>query len=56
MALTLQVPLARNEAGDLQVEGTRVFLEDILEAYERGSPRRRWWRTGSGRRPAPGRA
>lgn len=36
MALTLQVPLARNEAGDLQVEGTRVFLEDILEAYERG--------------------
>lgn len=28
MALTLRVPLARNEAGDLQVEGTRVFLAE----------------------------
>lgn len=36
MVLTQRVPLAQNEAGDLHVEGTRVFLEDILEAYERG--------------------
>jgi len=36
MVLTQRVPLAQNEAGDLYVEGTRVFLEDILEAYDRG--------------------
>ncbi|MFC0596014.1 DUF433 domain-containing protein [Thermus composti] len=36
MVLREVIPLAQSETGELYVEGTRVFLEDLLEAYERG--------------------
>ncbi len=31
-----RVPLAENEAGDLYVEGSRVFLEDLVDLYRQG--------------------
>lgn len=34
--MTQHIPLVQNEAGDLYVEGTRIFLENLLEAYEQG--------------------
>lgn len=36
MVLTERVPLAQNEAGDLYVEGSRVFLEDLVDLYRQG--------------------
>ncbi|BDG27728.1 hypothetical protein TthSNM66_23640 (plasmid) [Thermus thermophilus] len=46
MVLTERIPLVADEAGGLRVEGTRVYLEDLLDAYEGGSPPRRWsWPT-----------
>jgi uncharacterized protein (DUF433 family) len=36
MTLTERVPLASNEAGDLYLEGSRVFLEDLVELYREG--------------------
>jgi uncharacterized protein (DUF433 family) len=36
MVLTERIPLVADEAGDLRVEGTRVYLEDLLDAYEGG--------------------
>jgi len=36
MVLTERVPLAENEAGDLYVEGSRVFLEDLVDLYRQG--------------------
>ncbi len=46
MVLTERIPLVAEEAGGLRVEGTRVYLEDLLEAYEGGLSPRRWsWPT-----------
>lgn len=36
MVLTERIPLVADEAGSLRVEGTRVYLEDLLDAYEGG--------------------
>ncbi|MCH1927352.1 DUF433 domain-containing protein [Shewanella sp. C31] len=36
MVLTERIPLVADEAGGLRVEGTRVYLEDLLDAYEGG--------------------
>lgn len=36
MILTERVPLAENEAGELYVEGSRVFLEDLVDLYRQG--------------------
>jgi len=36
MVRTERVPLAENEAGDLYVEGSRVFLEDLVDLYRQG--------------------
>ncbi len=36
MVFTERVPLTQNEAGDLYVEGSRVFLEDLIDLYRQG--------------------
>jgi uncharacterized protein (DUF433 family) len=33
---TERIPLVENEAGDILLEGSRVFLEHIVEAFQQG--------------------
>jgi uncharacterized protein (DUF433 family) len=33
---TERIPLVENEAGDILLEGSRVFLEHIVEAFQHG--------------------
>lgn len=36
MVLTERIPLVADEDEGLRVEGTRIYLEDLLDAYEGG--------------------